>query len=81
MNDITHLVRDEIRSLQPYVPAEYEPGLTRLNANETPWSPALGADKGLSLELNRYPAARPDALAARLFETSASLVTARLTTR
>ncbi len=65
MNKVTHLVRDEIRSLAPYVPAKFEPGLTRLNANETPWSPDVGQGD-MALALNRYPEARPDALAARL---------------
>ena len=53
MNAVIELARPEIRALNPYQGAQYEDGLVRLNANETPW-PAPG-DSG---NLNRYPEER-----------------------
>lgn len=56
MSKITELARPEVRDLRPYQPAEYTPGLLRLNANETPWRPmGDNSDDGLNL----YPEARP----------------------
>ncbi len=56
MSKITELARPEVRDLRPYEPAQYLPGLLRLNANETPWRPA-GDDSADGLNL--YPEARP----------------------
>ncbi|MDE2250553.1 MAG: histidinol-phosphate transaminase [Gammaproteobacteria bacterium] len=57
------IARADIRALQPYRHATWEPGLTRLHANELPWrTPADASDAGL----NRYPEPHPLALAARL---------------
>lgn len=63
MSAILNLVRPEIRELRPYVAAQFEAGMLRLNANETPWPP-LGdqpADR-----LNHYPEVRPVTLTHRL---------------
>ena len=54
MSSLLDLARPEIKALQGYRAAEYEDGLIRLNANETPW-PAPGDD----YRLNRYPEERP----------------------
>jgi histidinol-phosphate aminotransferase len=45
--------------LRPYQPGAWEPGLTRLNANESPWR--LGSD-ATARGLNIYPPPRPAAL-------------------
>lgn len=60
---IAGLIRPEIRRLRPYRSAEFEQGLIRLNANETPWRPAGDTTK---CGLNRYPEPRPFTLSARL---------------
>ena len=39
MIDILELIRPEIRRMRPYRNAEFEAGMIRLNANETPWRP------------------------------------------
>jgi len=65
MNSVLNLVRPEIRELRPYRAAQYEDGLLRLNANETPWRPA--GDRSVR-GLNRYPEARPLILTNRLAE-------------
>jgi histidinol-phosphate aminotransferase len=63
MSSVIQLARPEIRNLTPYSAANYEDGLVRLNANETPWpAPGGSADSGL----NRYPPERPKELTARL---------------
>jgi histidinol-phosphate aminotransferase len=49
---IATLVRPEILAMQAYEPASWEPGLTRLHANELPWRG--GADRS-NVGLNRYP--------------------------
>ena len=57
------LARPDLAALRPYTPGQYEPGLVRLNANESPWrSPADKTERGL----NTYPPPRPDALRATL---------------
>lgn len=56
MSSILELARPEIRDLRPYRAAQYEEGLLRLNANETPWRPP--ADN-TAAGLNRYPETRP----------------------
>ncbi|MEM7765157.1 MAG: histidinol-phosphate transaminase [Pseudomonadota bacterium] len=64
-SDVTRLARPEIRSLAAYVPAAYRDGLTRLNANEAPWTSASDLHQR---PLNLYPTARPDHLTALLAE-------------
>lgn len=56
MSTIQNLVRPEIRELRPYVAAEFEAGMLRLNANETPWPPP--GDRSAD-GLNQYPEVRP----------------------
>ncbi len=57
------LARPDLRSLRTYTPGEYEPGLVRLNANESPWRmPSDKSDRGLNI----YPPPRPNALRQRL---------------
>lgn len=63
MSSVLNLARPEIRNMRPYQAAEYAEGLTRLNANETPWQPP-GDDSERGL--NRYPEIRPDDLTAAL---------------
>lgn len=65
MSDPTALARPEIRKLRPYRAANYEYGLVRLNANETPWRPPGDASEA---GLNHYPELRPLALSERLAE-------------
>jgi histidinol-phosphate aminotransferase len=75
---ILSLARPEIRRLAAYVPASYAAGLTRLNANESPWR--SGADT-TARGLNRYPEARPgqltEALAAQYGVPAESLFVTR----
>ncbi|MGD2166725.1 MAG: histidinol-phosphate transaminase [Gammaproteobacteria bacterium] len=62
-SSVLDLARPDLASLRPYTPGSYEPGLLRLNANESPWrSPADKTERGL----NTYPPPRPDALRAVL---------------
>ena len=63
MSTILNLVRPEIRELRPYVAAQFEAGMLRLNANETPWPPAGGSSEN---SLNHYPEVRPIKLTERL---------------
>ena len=63
MSSVLELARPEIRELKAYQAAQYEPGLVRLNANETPW-PAPGDESEPGL--NRYPEPRPVTLTAAL---------------
>ena len=61
--DILDLARPDLRSLIPYAPGRFEPGLVRLNANESPYrAPGDSTGRGL----NRYPPPRPEALRQRL---------------
>lgn len=53
------LARPEIQTLNAYVPASFQNGLTRLNANEAPWTSS--ADNS-NRRLNHYPPARPTEL-------------------
>ena len=55
------LAREDIRALEPYKNASWEPGFTRLHANESPWPPAFDttADGG---SLHRYPQPQPPEL-------------------
>jgi histidinol-phosphate aminotransferase len=51
--------RPDIRALQPYSHASWEPSLTRMHANELPWRvPGDSSAAGL----NRYPEPQPPAL-------------------
>ena len=63
MTSIADLIRPEIRKLRPYRSAEFQAGLVRLNANETPWRPVGDTTAG---GLNRYPEPRPFELTAQL---------------
>ena len=57
------LLRADLLALEPYRHAPWEPGLTRLHANESPWrGPADDSRAGL----NRYPVPYPRALEERL---------------
>jgi histidinol-phosphate aminotransferase len=71
---VTAIARADIRGLQAYQHAVWEPGLVRLHANELPWrAPADTSAAGL----NRYPEPHPRELAARLaqlYEVSADAV-------
>jgi histidinol-phosphate aminotransferase len=63
MSWVSEIARPEIRSLRPYEHASWEPGLVRLNANESPWrAPGDQSEAGL----NRYPEPHPLELAAAL---------------
>ena len=61
--DVLDLARPELRSIIPYTPGVYEPGLIRMNANESPYG-SSGDDTKRGL--NRYPPPRPYALRACL---------------
>ena len=65
MSRLLKLARPELMSLPPYVPGAYEPGLIRLNANESPWkAPGDPTERGLNI----YPPPRPAATTQRLSE-------------
>jgi histidinol-phosphate aminotransferase len=65
MSNILDLARPELRGIRPYVPGAWEPGLIRLNANESPWrSPGDTSERGL----NVYPPPRPTLLQTKLAE-------------
>ncbi len=56
---VLDLARPELRAIRPYVPGQWEPGLLRLNANESPWrAPGDTTERGL----NVYPPPRPTML-------------------
>ena len=60
---VLDLARPELRAIRPYVPGQWEPGLVRLNANESPWrAPGDTTERGL----NVYPPPRPTVLTAKL---------------
>jgi len=63
MNDPLALARPEIRALEAYAHAAWQPGLERLHANESPWR---GSTDHSVAGLNRYPEPHPDALVAQL---------------
>lgn len=65
MNWVTSLARPEILALEAYAHAAWEPGVTRLHANELPWRSA--ADESIA-GLNRYPEPQARALIERLAE-------------
>jgi histidinol-phosphate aminotransferase len=60
---VMQLARPEIRSLQPYAHAVWDPALVRLHANELPWTST--ADLVVD-DLNRYPEPQPAELIAAL---------------
>ncbi|HUF72400.1 MAG TPA: histidinol-phosphate transaminase [Gammaproteobacteria bacterium] len=63
MSSVLDLARPDLRTLRPYQPGEWEPGMTRLNANESPWRlPSDPTARGL----NVYPPPRPAELRAAL---------------
>jgi histidinol-phosphate aminotransferase len=59
MNWVVERARADIRALQPYSHAAWEPSLTRMHANELPWR-APGDDSVAGL--NRYPEPQPPSL-------------------
>lgn len=63
MSWVTQLARPDILRLKAYEHAAFEPGLTRLHANELPWR---GARDDTAAGLNRYPEPQPQALLAGL---------------
>lgn len=63
MNDPLTFARPEIRALEAYAHAAWQPGFARLHANEAPWR---GLEDRSIAGLNRYPEPHPDALAAQL---------------
>ncbi len=63
MSWVTSLARADIVALEPYRHAAWDPGLTRLHANELPWR-IVGDDSEEGL--NRYPEPQPRALIDRL---------------
>jgi histidinol-phosphate aminotransferase len=63
MSSVLDLARPDLRTLRPYQPGDWEPGMTRLNANESPWRlPSDPTARGL----NVYPPPRPAELRAAL---------------
>jgi len=63
MSSVLDLARSDLRGLRPYQPGAWEPGMTRLNANESPWRlPSDPTERGL----NVYPPPRPAALSEAL---------------
>lgn len=63
MSKLLDLARPELRTVKPYTPGQWEPGLIRLNANESPWrTPGDNTERGL----NVYPPPRPTALTHKL---------------
>jgi histidinol-phosphate aminotransferase len=65
MSWVASLARADILALEPYAHAVWQPGLTRLHANELPWR-AAGDESAQGL--NRYPEPQSPALIARLAE-------------
>lgn len=65
MSSVLDLARPDLRALRPYEPGAWEPGMTRLNANESAWRlPSDRTERGL----NVYPPPRPAELRAALAE-------------
>ncbi len=60
---LTAIARPEIQGLRAYEHATWEPGLTRLHANELPWRTPVDASQA---GLNRYPEPHPHELTAAL---------------
>ncbi len=63
MSSVLDLARPDIRALQPYQHAKWDPSLERMHANEMPWrAQGDNSDAGL----NRYPEPQPHALLERM---------------
>jgi histidinol-phosphate aminotransferase len=65
MSRVLSWARPEIVALKPYEHAAWDPSLTRLHANESPWRAIADASVA---GLNRYPEPQPRELVARLAE-------------
>lgn len=65
MSSVLDLARADLRGLEPYRHAAWEPTLERLHANELPWR--IHGDNSHA-GLNRYPEPQPRALVERLAE-------------
>jgi histidinol-phosphate aminotransferase len=63
MTSVLHLARADIRELQPYQHASWDPALERMHANEMPWRAKPDAS---AAGLNRYPEPQPRELVARM---------------
>jgi histidinol-phosphate aminotransferase len=63
MSWVTAIARPDIRALKAYEHAAWEPGLTRLHANERPWRATHDTS---AAGLNRYPQPHPHELTAAL---------------
>jgi histidinol-phosphate aminotransferase len=63
MSWLTDIARPDIQTLKAYEHADWEPGLIRLHANESPWRAAT--DRSVA-GLNIYPEPHPHALMDRL---------------
>ena len=63
MSSVLDLARPDLLALRPYEPGSWEPGMTRLNANESAWRlPSDPTARGL----NVYPPPRPAELRSAL---------------
>ncbi len=63
MKSVLELARADLRDLEPYRHAEWQPALERLHANELPWR--IFGDNSQA-GLNRYPEPQPRVLVERL---------------
>lgn len=61
IESVLALAREDIRALEPYKNASWEPAFTRLHANESPWPPAFDTADGDG-RLHRYPQPQPPEL-------------------
>lgn len=78
MSSVLDLAREDLRALRPYQPGDWEPGMTRLNANESPWRlPSDPTARGL----NVYPPPRPNELRQALADYYATTPDRVLVTR
>jgi len=78
MTSVLDLARPDLRRLRPYSPGAYEPGLVRLNANESPWRlPSDKTERGLNI----YPPPRPQALLSALSDHYGAAAERMLVTR
>jgi histidinol-phosphate aminotransferase len=78
MSSVLDLARPDLRALRPYQPGDWQPGMTRLNANESPWRlPSDPTARGL----NVYPPPRPAELRQALADYYATSADRLLVTR
>ena len=78
MSSVLDLARPDLRALRPYQPGAWEPGMTRLNANESPWRlPSDPTERGL----NVYPPPRPAELRTALAQYYGATAEQLLVTR